>query len=124
MAEAEEPQLDWTKGPETKTGLVFGFRRAAFRGLMELKRTIDRQPVKPKEPSRARSGSKPLGSDERNKSAQIILSLEVGKQLKYLFFWICIRLQSMYFRVIIFFIIFDNQLKEDLHDNLWFSFEF
>lgn len=65
MAEAEEPQLDWTKGPEMKTGLVFGFRRAAFRGLTELKRTTDRQPVKPRDPSRARSGSKSLDSDER-----------------------------------------------------------
>lgn len=57
-AEAEEPQLERTKGPATTTGLVSGWSRAAFRGLMELKRTTDRQPVKPSEATRATSGSR------------------------------------------------------------------
>ena len=70
MAEAEEPQLDWTSGPVMTTGLVSGWSRAAFRGLMELKRTADRQPVKPKVASRVISGSNSpeSGEKERNRA--------------------------------------------------------
>ncbi len=50
--------MDWTSGPVTTTGLLPGWSRAAFRGLTELKRTADRQPVKPREASRDNSGSK------------------------------------------------------------------
>lgn len=56
-AEAE-PQPDRSRGPVMVTGLVSGWSRAAFRGLMELKRTAEKQPAKPREPSRSRSGSK------------------------------------------------------------------
>lgn len=49
--------MDWTSGPVTMTGLVSGWSRAAFRGLTELKRTAERQPVKPREAGRDSSGS-------------------------------------------------------------------
>lgn len=49
--------MDWTSGPLTMTGLVSGWSRAAFRGLTELKRTAERQPVKPREAGRDSSGS-------------------------------------------------------------------
>lgn len=61
----EEPQSDWTSWPVMTTGLVFGWSKASFRGLTELKRTADRQPVKPDEASWARSGSKSGASEER-----------------------------------------------------------
>lgn len=48
---AVEPQTDRVSGPLTAMELVLGCSRAAFSGLMVLKRTEDRQPVKPKEPS-------------------------------------------------------------------------
>lgn len=48
---AVEPQRDRVSGPLTVTELVSGCSRAAFRGLAVLKRTEDRQPVKPTEPS-------------------------------------------------------------------------
>lgn len=48
---AVEPQMDRVSGPLTAMELVLGCSRAAFSGLMALKRTEDRQPVKPKEPS-------------------------------------------------------------------------
>lgn len=65
LAEAEEPQLDWSKGPVTMTGLVSGWSRAAFRGLKELKRTTERQPVKPRDAMPTRSGSTSSDSGER-----------------------------------------------------------
>lgn len=67
LAEAEEPQLDWSRGPLTETGLVSGWSRAAFRGLTELKLTTERQPEKPREPRRARSGSRSSESEGRRK---------------------------------------------------------
>lgn len=48
---ALEPQTDRLSGPLTVTGLVSGCCRAAFRGLTALKRTEDKQPVKPTGPS-------------------------------------------------------------------------
>lgn len=63
LAEAE-PQPDRSRGPVMVTGLVSGWSRAAFRGLMELKRTTERQPEKPREPSRSRSGSKSSDPEE------------------------------------------------------------
>lgn len=59
-----EPQPDRSRGPVMVTGLVSGWSRAAFRGLMELKRTTERQPEKPREPSRSRSGSKSSDPEE------------------------------------------------------------
>lgn len=64
LAEAE-PQLDRSRGPVMVTGLVSGCSSAAFRGLMELKWTTERQPVKPRDPSRSRSGSRSSYSEER-----------------------------------------------------------
>lgn len=66
MAEAE-PQLDRSRGPVMETGLVSGCSSAAFRGLMELKWTTERQPVKPREPSLSRSGSKSSEPEERGR---------------------------------------------------------
>lgn len=45
--EDREPQFDCVSGPVMRI-LRSGWRRAAFRGLMELKYTADRQPVKPR----------------------------------------------------------------------------
>lgn len=61
-AAAEEPQLERSRGPLTTTGLVSACSSAAFRGLRPLKRTTDRQPVKPSEATRATSGSRPSDS--------------------------------------------------------------
>lgn len=66
LAEAE-PQLDRSRGPVMETGLVSGCSSAAFRGLMELKWTTERQPVKPREPSLSRSGSKSSEPVERGR---------------------------------------------------------
>lgn len=66
LAEAE-PQLDRSRGPVMVTGLVSGCSSAAFRGLMELKWTTERQPVKPREPSLSRSGSKSSDPEERGR---------------------------------------------------------
>lgn len=51
------------------TGLLSGCSSAAFRGLMEFKRTTERQPVKPREPSLSRSGSKSSDPEERCRKA-------------------------------------------------------
>lgn len=67
MAEAEEPQFDRANGPVMMTGLVSGWSRAAFRGLMELKLTTDRQPVKPRDANLAKSGSKSSDSGGRGR---------------------------------------------------------
>lgn len=66
MAEGE-PQLDRSRGPVMVTGLVSGYSSAAFRGLMELKRTTERQPVKPRAPSLRRSGSRWSDPEERRR---------------------------------------------------------
>lgn len=67
LAEVEEPpQLDWTNGPLTITGLS-GCSRAAFRGLMELKQTPDRQPVNPREAKLESSASTSSNSEDRGK---------------------------------------------------------
>lgn len=50
------PQLDWASGPVTLTRLS-GCSRAAFTGVMELKRTPDRQPMKPREANPTKSAS-------------------------------------------------------------------
>lgn len=61
--------MDWTSGPVTMTGLVSGWSRAAFRGLTELKRTAERQPVKPREAGRDSSGSNSeSGERERDRT--------------------------------------------------------
>lgn len=52
----DEPQLDWANGPVTLTRLS-GCSRAAFTGVMELKRTPDRQPVNPREANPTKSVS-------------------------------------------------------------------
>lgn len=67
---AAGPQLDRMSGPLTTTEPVRGRRRAAFRGLMELKRTADRQPAKPREPSWASAGSKPWESVETSSETE------------------------------------------------------
>lgn len=56
-AEAALLQGDWSNMPLTTTGLLSGRSSAAFRGLIELKRTAERQPVKPREAGRESSGS-------------------------------------------------------------------
>lgn len=56
LAGKEEPQLDWANGPVTVTRLS-GCSRAAFTGVMVLKRTPDRQPVKPREANPTKSAS-------------------------------------------------------------------
>lgn len=61
---AAELHGDRTSVPVTVTELVSGWSRAAFRGLTELKRTAERQPVKPREAGRESSGSS-SGSGER-----------------------------------------------------------
>lgn len=66
-----KPQMDWISGPVTVTGLVFGWSRAAFRGLMELKKTADRQPVKPREAIWAKSGSNPSESIEKRQAHRL-----------------------------------------------------
>lgn len=63
-----EPQPAGTSGPETATGLKSGWSRAAFRGLTELKRTADRQPVKPREVIRDNPGSNPSESGDRGRT--------------------------------------------------------
>lgn len=55
------PQLDGVNGPATATE-PSGWSSAAFRGLMELKRTADRQPLNPSEPNAASSVSNTSGS--------------------------------------------------------------
>lgn len=68
----DEPQLDWANGPVTLTRLS-GCSRAAFTGVMELKRTPDRQPVKPREASPTKSAST-SDSNSRNKHKMVFLS--------------------------------------------------
>lgn len=65
-----EPQPDWSSGPVMVTGLVSGCSSAAFRGLMELNRTTERQPVKPREPSLSRSGSKSSDPGDRHRKTE------------------------------------------------------
>lgn len=64
LAGEEELQLDRVNGPVTSTE-PSGWSSAAFRGLMELKWTSDRQPVKPSEPNPAKSASSAPGSEKR-----------------------------------------------------------
>lgn len=63
LAGRDEPQLDWASGPVTLTRLS-GCSRAALMGVMELKRTPDRQPVKPTEADPTKSAS---SSDSKNR---------------------------------------------------------
>lgn len=66
LAGEDKPQLDWASGPVTRTRLS-GCSRAAFIGVMELKRTPDRQPVKPREASPTKSAS---SSDSKSRRKQ------------------------------------------------------
>lgn len=72
--------MDWTSGPVTMTGLVSGWSRAAFRGLTELKRTAERQPVKPREAGRDSSGSN-SESGERERERQNMMFISTSKNL-------------------------------------------
>lgn len=65
----EEAQLDWASGPLTTTGLS-GCSRAAFRGLMELKKTPDRQPLNPREAKPASSSSISPDSEHRERNTE------------------------------------------------------
>lgn len=67
--------MDGVSGPLTAMELVLGCSRAAFSGLMVLKRTEDRQPVKPKEPSRASSGSNAESVGDRKFKRTLDISL-------------------------------------------------
>lgn len=82
-----KPQMDWIIGPVTVTGLVFGWSRAAFRGLMELKRTADRQPVKPKEAIWAKSGSNPSESIEKRQAHRLMFYKMYSKDCDYFTFF-------------------------------------
>lgn len=67
-AEAALLQGDWSNVPLTTTGLLSGLSSAAFRGLIELKRTAERQPVKPSEAGRESSGSKSESGERTTRS--------------------------------------------------------
>lgn len=67
-------QLEWTNGPVTLTE-ASDLSRAAFRGEMELKRTADRQPLKPRDDTATRSGSK--SSRSGNRKGHITSCLEL-----------------------------------------------
>lgn len=56
-AEAPSLQGDCSSEPLTTTWLLSGRSSAAFRGLMELKSTAERQPIKPEEAGRGSCGS-------------------------------------------------------------------
>lgn len=71
LAGEDGPHLDWASGPVTLTRLS-GCSRAAFTGVMELKRTPDRQPVKPREANPARSASSSDAKTEGNTGSVFI----------------------------------------------------
>lgn len=78
LAGEEELQLDCVKGPVTSTE-PSGWSSAVFRGLTELKRTSDRQPVKPSEPNPTKSASSAPGSGKKYKAEEESIIIRVEK---------------------------------------------